>query len=445
MHEELKTNIRNFPKRPGVYLFRERAGKLLYVGKALSLYDRIKSYFSKSVTSKTEKLVNEATRIEYIETGSEFEALLLEANLIKQHQPKFNLALRDGKSYLYIYITTKVKYPKVYLTRKPQPGIRNDGNGKDATEGEFFGPFPSAQDARDLLKMLRRIFPFCMQKSERSICFYHHLHLCYPCPAEIVKEVDTGRRRRLSLAYRTNIKTLVRVLNGNIRAVRDDLTKRMLKYGRETKFEEAQHIKEQIRLIDMLTENRDISHYLTNSNFLYSRNIQTLKDLANVLKQYFPKITKITRIECYDISTLQGKSSAGSQIVFINGLPEKSHYRRYRISNQDTADDYHMLKKVISRRLTHLDWPIPDLIVVDGGKPQVSAVVETLTETGHLIPVIGLAKRYEEIIIPQLLSFKLLRLPREDPVLKLLQSMRDEAHRFAYLYHKKQRHSLTRL
>lgn len=446
---ELKKHIQNFPHRPGVYLFKDIKAHVLYVGKALRLKNRLENYTQKDILPKTNQLVEVATQVDYIETGGEFEALVLEANLIQKYRPKYNVVFRDDKSYLYVFISTGEEFPKIYVTRKPKTGYQRfpelnaQNSGNHGVKGVYFGPYPSSRTVREVLKMLRRIFPFCQQKKIGTRpCFYSHIGLCRPCPSYIVKQ-SPETQSALKKEYRRNVSSIKAILEGRLVSVTRELEKAMKQAARLERFEEATFFRDKLFRLKSLTESHQpIERFLDNPNFYFEESQMSCEELRIFLVSYFVTITLLHRIECFDVSHFQGNAAVGGQVVFIDGVPEKSEYRRYRMRSKG-PNDVAQMREMVTRRLVHTEWEYPDLIVVDGGKPQVSEIHAVLTEKKLTIPLIGLAKRLEEIVILDKGTFHLLRLSRESRVLRLLQSIRDETHRFAITYHRNKRTLLT--
>jgi len=428
---KISSQIKKLPRLPGVYLFRGKTGKVLYIGKAANLAQRIKYYFQvpSKLEPKFQKMVGEVEGLEYIPVGSEFESLLLEAKLIKEKKPKYNTKWKDDKSFFYILISDE-EYPRVLAARKSQ-GLK----------GVYIGPFPSAVTVRRVLKFLRFIFPYCSQKLTRRVCFYSHLGLCNPCPSKIVKQAPE-EKKILKKKYLLNIYRLKRVLNGQAKRVIADLKKQMKKAARQESFEEAGKIRDQIEKLEFVTSRRvRITSYLENPNFLQDQRLVEVSELEKVLKPYFGKLD-FGRIECFDISTLSGQLATGSMVVFLEGVEEKSQYRRFRIRKAGKPDDVAMIKEVLKRRFSHPEWAFPNLIIIDGGKGQVSGVLDVLKDLKLEIPVVGLAKRLEEVVISKNGGFESLRLPVSSPGLNLLKRIRDEAHRFAISYHRRLRRKI---
>lgn len=419
-----KTETENLPLSPGVYLFKDNS-HILYVGKAKNLRKRVASYFRKSpIDNKVHNLTSRASRISYIEVDTEFEALLLEAELIKKHKPKYNSILKDDKNYIYIKIT-KEEFPKVTYSRK-----------LDETGDDFFGPYPASATVRQIISILRHIFPFCTQKRlGNKPCFFSHLGLCNPCPGRIVKlaKEDYLKQKR---KYKKNISLLKLTLHGKLKTVKNMLIREMNHAAQEEKYEEAAILRNTIHKLEYLsTKYHTPASYIDNPTNINQIRDKEQKSLLDILSTYYTEVSLPKKIECYDISNIAGKFAVGSQVTFIEGQPAKNLYKRFKIRTKSTPDDFAMLKEMFERRFSHIDWPLPNLIVVDGGIPQVSTIKKVLTEKKVNVPLIGLAKRNEEIIVPISGKFVTIKLPIGAPALSLIQRVRDEAHRFAHKYH----------
>lgn len=426
--------VNHLPPAPGIYIFRGEAGQSIYVGKALNLRARVKSHFRPPKGLFKKDLLREQTSsVDYIAVESEIEALLLEANLIKKFQPKYNTRLKDDKSYLYIKITAADDFPKVLTARREKlPGVK------------YFGPFPSARTVRNTLKALRNIFPYCNCNfrlcQKKKSCFYVELGLDAGACLGLVGKNE----------YRQMIRRLIFLLEGKREKVLLELGKLMVAAAQKEDFEKAQALKKQILGIEYLT--RPVTSpqiYLEDPEYLAKKRQEGLLALWKLLS--LGKVPQ--RIECFDISDIHGREATGSMVVFQKGEPDKSQYRRFRVRLEGKPNDIAMMKEVISRRLGHSEWPMADLIVVDGGKGQVSGALDVFAQAGLQIPVIGLAKKLEEIIVAKkqwsnlprrpagetMKQFTVFRLPSNSPALHLLQALRDEAHRFALTYHRKLR------
>lgn len=403
------------PQSPGIYIFKDKNNQIIYIGKSKNLKNRVSSYFKTPLKlgPKTSILVNQIKDISFIKVESEIEALLLEASLIKKHQPKYNIDLKDGKSYPYIKITKKEEFPRVILSRQ----MLKDGS-------LYFGPFPDSGKVRFILRWLRKIIPYCSCKNHPKSCLYYHLGLC-PHPSY---ETD-------KIGYQKNIRKIIDFLSGRKSKIIKDLNKEMNQYSKTLDFEKAAKVKKQIETIEFITSQRVLSQeYIENPNLIEDKRNEELFDLQKVLNlRVKPEI-----IECYDISNTSGKEATGSLVTFLNGEPEKSKYKKFKIKTINTPDDYAMLKEVFVRRFNN-NWPLPDLFVVDGGKGQFEILQNILNKRNLKIPVIGLAKRFEEIYSQKDGKLQVTSLSLSLPSIKLLQRLRDEAHRFAKFYHIKLR------
>lgn len=373
-------------------------------------------------------MVSEIERIDHIVVDSEVEALLLEANLIKKWRPKYNVNFKDGKAYPFIKITTSETYPRVTTGRRIE-------NTKDL----FFGPYPETKSLYFLLKILRRVFPYrSCRILPKKPCLYYHLNRC---PGFCInKSADLKRH------YKKTIKKIILFLKAKKDLVLKILEKEMHNNAKAQKFEEAQRVRDQIEKIkEILKPIHKPFEYVKKPDLIVDIRANEVKELFGVLGNYFPFSTSrfnplTARIECYDVSNISGKEATGAMVVFINGEPDKSSYRKFKIKFKKIPDDVAMIKEVIERRLMHREWAYPDLIVIDGGKGQVLAGLEVLKKFNLKIPIIGLAKRREQIYIPSSDSrFIVLNLPSLSPALHLLQRLRDASHRFAQAYHRKLR------
>jgi excinuclease ABC subunit C len=443
LNANLKSKVNHFPQRPGVYIFVGSKSEVLYIGKALSLKDRVSSYFLSSAPYKSHQLTTRATNIKYIETGSEIEALLLEANLIKKYHPQFNVIYKDDKSYLYVFISLGEEFPKVFLTRKPKVILKiNRWEIFDNFKGVYFGPFPSTAQTQELMRWIRKIFPFCAQKriSIRP-CFYSHLKLCNPCPNYILKQ-KRDEQLRLKKIYRNNIFNIKKMLDGKISAVYRNLEIKMKQFSDIEDFENASLMRNRIFYLQNLMNVKKTGNFLKNTDFYFQTQQQALQSLKQLLESNGLIIRQLEKIECYDISNLSGTFAVGSQVVFISGIPEKSLYKKYKIRSLISPNDTAMMKQMIARRLNHREWIFPDLIVIDGGKPQLSIISKLMKELEINIPVIGIAKRIETIVLLKNTKFLEINLSKNTAALKLIQAIRDESHRFAIAYHRKIRNQI---
>jgi len=392
----IKEKVKKLPLGPGVYIMKSERGKVIYVGKATSLRKRVSSYFSKAVDSKTNSLLKAVDDIDYIRCESSEQALILEAALIKEKKPKYNISLRDNKSYPYIEIT-KERFPRIFISR---PKVKN--------KNLFFGPYPQAKTLESALTLIRRVFPYRSCKSlPKTACLFFHLKLCpAPCKGQI----------SLS-AYKNNIESICKILKGQRRELASELTAKMKKLAAGKKFEKAASLRDKLLAIDNLYEGKPKAH-----------EIIALKEILSL-----PGLP--LHIEAIDISSLGRSDCVGSVVVFKDGVPDKNSYRRFQIRTARKRDDYDMIAEVIRRRYSRLTKEkscLPNLIIVDGGKGHLLRAHKELETLGVFIPLIGIAKKNEEVWT---VSKKTpVTIARSNPGLHLIQRARDEAHRFAHAY-----------
>ena len=411
MHTQLKTKLEQLPKSAGVYFHKDNTGEIIYVGKASNLRNRVRSYFQsgKQHDFKTKILVDEIVDVDWLEVDSEVEALFLESAMIKRYMPKFNIELRDNKNFLYIKIGDE-EYPRVSFTRRPMDD-----------SASYYGPFTSAIAVKKAMKQLRRAFPYVTHRNLPSrACLHYHIGLC-PGP-----EVDAISPSE----YRKSIARLKRYLGGNGGKLIVELEREMKQLARSKHYEEAGRVRDQLNNLKALAR----QHLFSQEELFDLSRDKALQELKAMLSlEDYPR-----RIECYDISHLQGTNNTASMVVFSDGVPNRGEYRKFKMRFHGNDDFAHM-QEVIQRRINRWEsWPKPDVIVIDGGKGQVSSVQKVLDEKGVKVPVIGLAKRYEEIVRPPLAQgseFEVIRLDKASHLLKMLMHIRDEAHRFAVTYH----------
>jgi len=550
---ELQATLKNLPDRPGVYLLKDTRGEVLYVGKAQSLRHRVRSYWQKGPIvgpdgQRIRAVIDRIADLEITLTDNVSEALLLEASLIKRFQPRFNVRLKDDKSYPYIKVTLADDFPRIERTRK----LVNDGS-------RYFGPYASASSVDESMNLVRRLFPFrtCtidIRDGERALqrpCLLYHIKRCQgPC-IEAISKAD----------YRADIAQVELFLEGRQETLVKALGREMAGASERTDYERAAILRDKIRAIERTMESQKMAAFARTELDLVGlarqdnqaaiqlfaiRNGKTIgrdvflldavreapdeEVLASFLEQYYARATSVPRevyvpaplpdaadlesflagrrggpvhvrvpqrgekrslmtlatrnagdtlareqarwladqgktlvaleglaealgiagpplrIECYDISTFQGRESVGSMVVFEDGRPKTGEYRRFRIRTVSGPNDFASHQEVLRRRFRRarsgeegseeeLRWKLPDLVVVDGGRGQVSAAKEVLDELGlHELPLAGLAKEREELFLPG--RSEPVLLPATSPALYLVQRLRDEAHRFAITYHR---------
>ncbi len=548
MNPSLAQKLANLPKKPGVYLHKDKDGVVLYVGKAVNLRNRVSSYFKKDAGAGSIRIQNMIAKIadlDFVVVDNELESLVLENNLIKQYRPKYNVALRDDKNYLFIKINVKDEIPTVQYERKP-----------DDKTARYFGPYTSGVGLKETLRLVRKIFPYCANSTVGTKpCFYYHIG---KCPGVCFGKISLEDYRNFY------VKNIIEFLEGRRDLILKNLQRQMKLAASGKKFEKAAKVRDQIFALNRVLERQKVvypknidqdvfSVYLDGAacvnlflirggkliqkeNFILDNARQAsvaeilesflpryYLDAANKPKQIllpveinsegltalFEKMPKILtpsrgdkaglielgvqnaqqyldnstdkhlleeaklmaslkelqrvlslptlpgRIEGFDISNIQGTNPVGSMVVFDFARPKKSDYRKFKINRKDTPDDFAMMEEMLDRRLkrnlsaerrgmsAEKSWPTPDLILIDGGKGQLAVAVRMLKKYKLNIPVIGLAKRIEEIFIPGRKAAILL--PGNSIGLFLLQRIRDEAHRFGVTYHRKlrSRQSLT--
>lgn len=411
MESRLKKKIKNLPISPGVYFHKDKKGSVIYVGKAAVLKNRVRQYFqlSRNRDPKTEALVRDIADIDWIETESEMDALFLEAELIKRYKPRYNLALRDDKSDLYVRIDIKSQHPTVSYTRRPL----DDG-------ADYFGPFTNPTGLKRAMKYLRRVFPFDYKalNDKRRVSLDYHLGLSPGLEEDKTSLVD----------YRRNLRQLIMYISGQRQKLISELEKTMKLAAKEQDFERAAELRNRMRALKSLRQQIVFGDH----EFMDISKDQGLVGLQKLIGlDSVPK-----RIEGYDISHMGGRDTVASMVVFNQGIPDKSQYRKFKLRIPGNDDFAHM-REVISRRFSgrHQNWPKPDLLLIDGGKGQLSSVLKALAEAGQDIPTIGLAKRLEEVVVKTATGFELRQLAKNGHTIKLLQRIRDESHRFAVSYH----------
>ncbi len=418
-----REKVRRFPTSPGVYLMKDAEARVIYVGKAVNLRNRASSYFTAAaeVDRRTADLVPEIADIDFIETESEVDALLMEARLIKDIQPRYNSLLKDDKTFPYLQITTREDFPRVEFTRQPESsGVR------------LYGPFTSAGQLRGTIAVLQKIFRFrtCSldidEQDERWRWFR-------PCLLASINQCTAPCNLRVSREdYREDIRRLKLFLDGGRNSLLTEMEDAMKQASKEMKFEKAARIRDEIQSLKNLNLRGDLESHAQPEVFY----IDPKKGL-NALVKALGLAETPRRIEGLDIAHLQGSETVASLVQFIDGLPFKPGYKRYKIQTVQGVDDFASMREVVTRRFRRLSDEgdaFPDLLLVDGGKGQLNAVMETFQLLGIQPPVtISLAKRDEEIFVPG--QSDPIKLSRHSFGLRLLQYVRDEAHRFAQHYH----------
>ncbi|HCM43300.1 MAG TPA: excinuclease ABC subunit UvrC [Candidatus Omnitrophota bacterium] len=406
----LKDKVRGTPDGPGVYFWKDESGGTLYIGKAKSLKKRLLSYFGTHPDfPKLAVLMSRARDVDYISTATEMDALLLEAQLVREHQPRYNKELKDDKSFPLLKITGE-KFPRLVITRN-----------KKEKKASYYGPFTDAKLLRRAVSLVQALFPIrkC-QTLPKTACLYYHIGQCIaPC---IKSEVET--------AYGKLVAEVKHFIGGGKKGFLDYLSDRMKQAAKELRFEDAQFYKNQIESLEKLRRKRFEPRSPERSVVLSA---------TQELKQALDMESLPEKIVCFDISHTQGDETVASRTAFYRELPDKLGYRRYKIQTVKGINDYASIQEALGRMLRGIkegreEW-LPDLIMIDGGKGQLSAAKEILEKEEMMsIKLISIAKRFEWIYTTD--SREPLVFPKGSPALHLLMRVRDEAHRFAISYHR---------
>ena len=439
----LKNIASKLPPKPGVYFFKDSGGKNLYIGKASSLKSRVLNYTKTAALkaglangredTRIKRMVQMASTLKFIATDSDIEALILESQYIKRYRPMFNVVMRDDKQYFYVGFS-RGEFPKIFLTHQPQlvssteykvSGIQN--TKYKILNTDYVGPFTDGNAIKTTLRYLRNIFPYCTCKQlHNNYCLNYHIG---KCPGFCCLKNSPERSRRIvekKYEYKNNIKAIRDVLSGKKKSLIKNLEKEMAAKAEEENFEEAIKIRSQLERLQRIFEN--------------ARVIRDLKISDNILEELKESLglTKTPhRIEAYDISNIQGTNATGSMVVFENGKPNKNEYRKFKIRTINQANDTAMLREVLERRFNHPEWPYPDLVVIDGGRGQLSSALKVLKDKE--INIVALTKDDKhsgiKVTLPNKDQIPLSRLPIS--VKNLILYIDAEAHRFAINYYRK--------
>jgi len=418
----LKQEVAKFPQDPGVYIFKDKAGKILYIGKATSLRSRVASYFRGTETrNHIEAMMPKVADIKFIQADSVLEALILESNLIKKHQPKYNIDLKDDKSFSY-FVVTKEKFPRIIILRATDLDFKNL-KAKSFNLKAVFGPYTSKKQMEIALKIIRKIFPFHSNKQETEKgCLDFQMGLCPGPYAGAISEKD----------YQKNIHGIKMILEGKKKSLVKKLEKEMQALAKKHEFERAADLRNKVFALNHI------------------------HDIALISKEFEPKIrdTKYeiqnTRIEAYDISNISGQNAVGSMVVFEGGEPNKKEYRKFKIKTISGSDDVGMMREILLRRFKN-NWPMPDLILLDGGMGHLNMAEKLLHEELGLAVNIGAVAKGKD---RKKLDLRFMIYDSKNEIKKimndknLIKRIMDEAHRFAIGYHRKLRRKdfiLTRL
>ncbi len=415
--ERVREQLKSMPETPGVYFMKDVKERVLYIGKAKNLKNRVSTYFHESYGDpRIRAMVAQVDHIEVLQAPSEVDALLMEARLIKDIQPRYNDRLKDDKSFTMLAITGFDDFPKVWVVRET-----------DEPAGERIGPFTSAGELRDAVRVLQKIFKFATCAIEMRVddpkrrhfrpCLLHAIRRCSaPCADKISKE-----------RYAADIELLRKFLRGGREEVVADLRARMKAASKKLEFERAGELRDQIKALDGLSRRSGLDYLEGDITPMDPR--EGLEELGRALG------VRLRTIEGVDIAHVQGSESVGSLVNFVDGIPFKSGYRKYRIKTVEGIDDYAMIREVVTRRFRRLDEEgkvFPDLLLIDGGVGQLNAAKAAFADLGLAPPlVVSLAKEEETLFR----DGQPVPLAKSSPALRLLMYVRDEAHRFAQHYH----------
>lgn len=420
----LSEKLKALPNKPGVYLFKDKNGEIIYIGKAKSLRKRVSSYFKAKPDIKTSILLDRLYDIDYVVAGSELDALILEDELVKKYKPRYNISLRDDKAYPYLKLTVNEEWPRLFLARR-----------KEKDGALYFGRYQGGM-VQAVIRLIKKLFSirWCREtplKMREQPCLYYRIGSCSgPCIGKIGCE-----------DYRVLVQGIVLLLEGRMSEAVEKLKKEMRKASEEMDFERAAYLRDRVKILEKMREGK--------TDLARTPSPRLLLEVSELQKEL--KLEKLPmRIEAFDISNIQGSNIVGSMIAFVGGLPLKNDYRRFKVrSVEKKPNDVQALYEIVKRRYCGSlagKMEKPDLVLVDGGVAQINFGKRALEEAHLVRPIIGLAKsrhfhrrdkREEKIYFPG--KSKPLRLAKQSPALQLLQRMRDEAHRFAIAYHRERR------
>ncbi len=430
MNDLLKTKLKELPNKPGVYFHKSKSGEIIYVGKAAVLRNRVRQYFqsNKTMDVKTLALVAEIYDTDWVETDSEIDALFLESEMVKRYMPRYNILLRDDKSQMFIRINMKDDFPYISFTRNPADD-----------RAEYFGPYYNGFAVKKALRYLRKSFPYFTNDAKSGIKSSLDVHIGLS-PGPDVKSHE----------YKISIRRLIKYIEGGKKSLIDEINNDMKKAANNHNFEDAAKYR------NILNNLRELQQKIMfgDKEFIDISKDRALNDLVELLG-----LSKIpVRMEGYDISHMSGTNVVASMVVFTNGVSDRAEYRKFKTKIEHNNDFYNM-NETIARRFSEKNiksWGSPDLVVIDGGKGQLGAAIEARDSRSSTVPFIGLAKKQEQIAIKyngsnvklnkeklaelegyQTISddYLLINLPHSSHIIKLLQRIRDESHRFAVSYH----------
>ena len=438
---ELKQQINKLPTSPGVYIFRNGKAKPLYIGKALNLKNRLKSYL-KINDARLQRMISEAAKIDFIKTDSDIEALIMESQYVKKYRPDFNIMLRDDKQYFYVGFTNE-QFSKIFITHQPNNvassmqqvarNLKNHTTYYILHTTDFVGPFTDGTALKTTLRLLRKIFPYCTcRQTHHNYCLNYHINKCLgDC---CLKEVSSIKYSVLRNEYKRNIKAIKEILNGKKSILIKQFEKEMKDLSGKQEYEKALELQYKIEKLKRVFKNAQIIN--SPKVMIYHNQNRILELMQKELK--LPLVPH--RIEAYDVANIQGKHAVGAMTVFTNGVPDKNEYRKFKIYTKHTPDDTAMLREILTRRFNHPEWSMPDLIIVDGGMAQLNIAKKAIygSSTSIYPRTIALTKNERHMgykIITGKKEMLLSRLPVD--VKNLLLQIDSEAHRFAISYYRK--------
>lgn len=424
-----KNQLSSIPQTPGVYFFKNKRGATIYVGKAVNLRARLRSYFlDTGLAPKTMALMKEATALDWKLCESESDALIQESEYIKKHHPKFNILMRDDKQYAYVVIT-KEDFPRIIITHQPS---RFEKKGEQEARN-IVGPFTEVRGLRTILKMLRRAFLYCTCKSPHvGRCLNEKIGRCFG----FCCEKNKPHTKADITTYKKSIDAIRKILEGKNTAIARALEKEMTALSKKHYYEEAARVRDQVFALKKIFEHRPLIR-----RELTSDRQKALHAFAQIVG-----LPSVGRIEAYDISNIHGQYAYGSMVVLVDGMPATDEYRIFKIKTVPESDDPRMMNETISRRLNHPEWAYPDVMVIDGGPTQLKAalIAWSQSEKAPTLKIVSLAKREEELYLS----------PHQKPIhlkssseslFQMLTHIRDEAHRFGIKHYRKaHRQKLTK-
>ena len=464
-----KNKISLLPRKPGVYLFK-KGRETLYIGKAENIRERVRNHFQQP-SFRDNLFISKVKKIGYLKTGSEIEALILEANLIKKYQPKFNVLWRDDKNYFFVGIT-KEEFPRVFITHqiKTQKSKVKSQNYSLKLKTLYMGPFVDGKALKQTLKVLRKVFPYrTCKKIPKKPCLWYQLGRC-PAPCLLKSNLASqlpNAKEKIKNECQKNARAILKIFQGKPTQLLKILKKEMTLLANSQEYERAAKVRDQIEALENI---------LKHAKIFQTENIKEItnwQETEKTIKRLLKIKKKIKRIEGYDVSNIQGAEATGSMVVFENGKPNKAEYRKFKIHPVKSGaaeggagaplkagqfnrvkiagkpNDVAMIKEIISRRLNHPEWNFPQVILIDGGVAQLNAALKVKSQISKLktttqksklkgIKMLALAKRKNELYIEGKNKPVLLK-DLSQELSNLILQIRDEAHRFALAYHRKLR------